>query len=131
MSSALIDWKLFTSGALGNEPEKEFKESMLRKAMKHHRDNVIRILETNRGALRELSVCRLGLFGSCARGGSARARDLDFVVKFDFKSFDRYMDLKFYLEELFDCRVDIGLLSAIKPRLRDNILAETIFVSGF
>lgn len=40
------------------------------------------------------------------------------------------MDLKMFLEELFGRRVDLVLSSVIKPRLRDRILQETIYVPG-
>jgi hypothetical protein len=39
------------------------------------------------------------------------------------------MDLKEFLEELFHCPVDLVLIDAIKPRLRENILGEAIYAS--
>ncbi len=41
-----------------------------------------------------------------------------------YKTFDNYMDLKFYLEDLFSTNVDLLIESAIKPRLRHHILNE-------
>jgi len=75
-------------------------------------------------------VRRLGLFGSCARGERTEASDLDFVVEFEKKSFDAYMDLKLFLEELFGCQVDLVISDAIKPRLRSVILGEAIHAAG-
>jgi predicted nucleotidyltransferase len=72
----------------------------------------------------------LSLFGSFARGDETAKSDLDFVVEFERKSFDSYMDLKFFLEELFDRRVDLVLADGIKPRLRAAILAEAIHAPG-
>jgi predicted nucleotidyltransferase len=69
----------------------------------------------------------LGLFGSCARGEATEASDLDFVVELENETFDAYMDLKEFLEELFHCPVDLVLIDAIKPRLRETILGETIY----
>jgi len=43
---------------------------------------------------------------------------MDFVVDFEKKSFDGYMDLKAFLEELFQCRVDVVVADAVKPPLR-------------
>jgi hypothetical protein len=40
------------------------------------------------------------------------------------------MDLKFFLEDTFDQKVDLVLDDAIKPRLRDSILKESIYVPG-
>ncbi len=52
------------------------------------------------------------------------------LVEFDHKSFDAYMDLKEYLENLFDCPVDLVLADALKPRLREPILNETVHAPG-
>ncbi len=98
--------------------------------MNRHRDEILRTLEVNREAIRRYGARRLGLFGSCARGESTEASDLDFVVEFDAKSFDGYMGLKIFLEELFGCRVDLVLADAIKPRLRGIILDEAVYASG-
>jgi hypothetical protein len=72
----------------------------------------------------------LGLFGSCARGEATSGSDLDFVVELEKKSFDAYMDLKDFLEKLFGCKVDLVMKDAIKPRLREPILKETIYAPG-
>ena len=56
--------------------------------------------------------------------------DLDFLVEFEKKSFDAYMDLKAFLETLFGCRVDLVLENAIKPRLRSTILNEALHAEG-
>ena len=74
---------------------------------------------------------RLGLFGSIARGNGRQGSDLDFLVEFEKKSFDSYMGLKEFLENLFDCHVDIVLTNTIKPRLRTSILKEAIYATGF
>ncbi|MGH9315594.1 MAG: nucleotidyltransferase family protein [Thermoanaerobaculia bacterium] len=94
------------------------------------REKVLRALEREGTALRSLGVRRLGLFGSVARGASGPASDLDFVVEFEAKSFDRYMDLKFMLERLFGCSVDLVLSDAIKPRLKPVILGEAVYAPG-
>ena len=94
------------------------------------RDDVLRVLEGKREEIRSYGVRRIALFGSCARGESKAESDLDFVVDFQEKSFDAYMGLKEYLENLFGCRVDLVISDAIKPRLRTAILQEAIHVPG-
>lgn len=98
--------------------------------MARSREEVLRRIEQNREALKKLGVCRLGLFGSSARGEATSSSDLDFVVDFTEKSFDAYMDLKSFLENLFECRVDLVLTDSIKPRLRPIIQRETVYASG-
>lgn len=69
-------------------------------------------------------VKSIGLFGSWARGEASATSDVDFLVDFERPSFDAYMDLKFYLEDLLQRRVDLVLRRALKPLLRDRILGE-------
>ena len=99
--------------------------------MKRTGEEVIKILHENRKAIKGYGVLKLGLFGSVARGEDSGAGDLDFLVEFENKSFDAYMDLKAFLEDLFGCRVDLVLASSIKPRLRERILGEAIYAEGF
>ncbi len=76
--------------------------------------------------IRQYGVKRLGLFGSFARGEEQTTSDLDFVVEFEHKTFDAYMGLKQYLEELFGCHVDLVLPNTIKTRIRSRILGELV-----
>jgi uncharacterized protein len=98
--------------------------------MIRNRDEILRTLEANRDTIRSFGVRRLGLFGSYARGEGTLASDLDFVVELDRKSFDAYMGLKEFLEDLFGSPVDLVLSDAIKPRLRATILGEAVHASG-
>lgn len=98
--------------------------------MSRSREEILTILEQNREAIKGYGTRRLGLFGSYARGEATEASDLDFVVEFEKKSFDAYMNLKEFLEGLFGCRVDLVLADAIKPRLRATILEETVHAQG-
>lgn len=95
------------------------------------REDILKLIEQNQTALRKLGVRRLGLFGSCARGEATAGSDLDFVVEFSEKSFDAYMDLKSFLENLFRSRVDLVTMSSIKPRLLPIIQRETVYAQGF
>lgn len=94
------------------------------------RDEILATLERNRDAIRHHGVKTLGLFGSLARGEDSPESDMDFVVEFQEKSFDAYMELKAFLEELFGRSVDLVIADAIKPRIRDSILGEAVHASG-
>jgi predicted nucleotidyltransferase len=91
---------------------------------------ILKIIEENRETIRGFGVRSLGLFGSAVRGEATDTSDLDFVVEFEKKTFDGYMGLKKFLEESFGCKVDLVLKDAIKPRLREPILKETIYAQG-
>ena len=68
---------------------------------------ILHRLEQNAPVIRQYGVRSLGLFGSGARGTARQDSDLDFVVEFETKSFDAYMDLKAFLERLLGCPVDL------------------------
>ena len=98
--------------------------------MKRDTEQILKTVEGNREKLRSFGVRRLGLFGSAVRGEATEESDLDFLVELEIKTFDNYMDLKEFLEELFGCKVDLVMKDALKPRLREPILKETVYVQG-
>jgi predicted nucleotidyltransferase len=57
---------------------------------------------------------------------AALTSDMDFIVDFSEKSFDNYMGVRELLERLFERRIDLVLKSAIKPRLKEEILREAV-----
>ncbi len=97
---------------------KSFKE--IREILKKHGDK----LKENFG------VKEFGVFGSYVRGEQEGGSDVDILVEFKegYKTFDNYMDLKFYLEELLDLRVDLVSKTGLKPRLRPYVLKEVVYV---
>ena len=94
------------------------------------RDEILRVLEENRDAIRGFGVRSLAIFGSASRNEAGVGSDMDFLVEFDQSTFDAYMDLKAFLERLFGRRVDLVTESALKPRLRDVVLAEAVHAAG-
>lgn len=93
-------------------------------------DEVLRGLSGNRKQIRAYGVKRIGLFGSYLRGNASKSSDIDIIVEFDRKSFDSYMSLKFFLEDLFGTRVDLVISDVIKPRLRHSILEQVKYAPG-
>ncbi len=98
--------------------------------MVRSRDAILNTLAEHQDKIRSFGVRSLALFGSAAAGTACETSDLDFLVEFKRKSFDNYMDLKAFLEDLFDCRVDLVLKNALKPRLREPILAAAVHAPG-
>ena len=76
------------------------------------------------------SVKALAIFGSIARDESTDNSDVDVLVVFDRKaSFDLFMDLKFYLEDLLGTKVDLVTDKALRPQIRRAIEQEWINVA--
>ena len=76
------------------------------------------------------SVRSIGLFGSLVRNEADNKSDVDILVDFVKPTFDHYMDLKFYLERLFDRPVDLVIADTVKPRLKPIIDKEVIYAKG-
>jgi hypothetical protein len=87
-------------------------------------DGILGTLAQHRERIRSLGVRRIGVFGSFARGEEREESDIDILIEFEEggRSFDTYMDLKFFLEDLFGRRVDLVDRDAIKPALAPHIL---------
>jgi len=91
--------------------------------------NIFNILKTKKKYIQtNFSVTSLGLFGSHARNEANDNSDIDILVTFKEPTFDHYMDLKFYLEGIFKKPVDIVMEKTIKPRLKQSILQNTLYV---
>lgn len=78
----------------------------------------------------QYSVKTLGVFGSYARGEATKSSDIDVLVEFNGAlTFRNYMDLKFFIEDLFNRKVDLVIKEDIKPQIKEQILKETVYVS--
>jgi predicted nucleotidyltransferase len=77
----------------------------------------------------QYGVKRSGVFGSYARGEERGDSDLDILVIFEegAKTFDNFMELKFFLEDLFVRKVDLVTINALRPQLREEILKEVAY----
>lgn len=95
------------------------------------RDKALKILHSHKSDIENLGVKSLALFGSTARDEAGPKSDIDILVEFNKKqkTFDHFMELKFYLESLLGQHVDLVTTSAIKPRLRPYIKKDIVYVS--
>ena len=92
------------------------------------REIIIDILKKNRLEIQKRFTARkIGLFGSYVRNEATSGSDIDLLVEFDIPTYDNYMDLKFYLEDLLKTPVDLVLADTIKPRLKQYISQEIVY----
>jgi hypothetical protein len=93
------------------------------------KNTVLNSIRIHKKELKEkFTVRRIGVFGSLARDDADRASDVDILVEFDQPTFDHYMDLKFFLEQLLNVEVDLVMADTVKPRLRPYISQEVVYV---
>ncbi|MBF0606385.1 MAG: nucleotidyltransferase family protein [Candidatus Magnetobacterium sp. LHC-1] len=93
--------------------------------------DVIEILKSNEGLIRRrYGVSKIGVFGSFTRGQERQDSDVDVIVYFneDSENFDNYIELKYFLEEAFGRNVDLVMVDALKPQLKNEILNEVVYV---
>jgi uncharacterized protein len=77
--------------------------------------------------LKKHGALRAGLFGSAARGEMRRRSDIDILVELaqTVSLFD-FVGIKIELEEALGRRVDLAEYDALKPRIREQVLAEEV-----
>ncbi|WP_342679723.1 nucleotidyltransferase family protein [Methanofollis sp. UBA420] len=77
-------------------------------------------------------VARIGVFGSVAREEDTPASDIDILVEFreGEETFDHFMDLTFYLEDLLGRRTDLVIADTLKPGIRNVVLGEVVYARG-
>jgi uncharacterized protein len=88
-------------------------------------DNAKTVLKSHQRHLASLGTRHLAIFGSTARNETTKMSDIDILVDFDSKKgFFVFADLKFYLESILKCEVDLVSKRALHPSLKKRILNE-------
>ena len=89
------------------------------------REKILQTLREHKDELRSrYSVNQIGLFGSYVHDAARKGSDIDLLVEFGEPTFDHYMDVKFFLERIFQQPVDLVLADSVKPRLKPLIAQE-------
>jgi len=95
------------------------------------RDLVLKTLKQHQVDLTALGVKSLAVFGSVARGDAEPGSDIDILVAFYQTpvTFDAYMDVKIYLEDLLDNAVDLVISESLHPRLKHYVNQDAVHVT--
>lgn len=95
------------------------------------RSEILQELAVHRDELTRMGVKTLAVFGSVARDEARPDSDVDLLVEFlGPATFNGYMDLKFFLEDLLGCPIDLVTRKSIRPRLKTQIENEAFYVQG-
>ncbi|MBS1786386.1 MAG: nucleotidyltransferase family protein [Acidobacteria bacterium] len=95
------------------------------------KQELIELIQSHDAELKAFGVKRLGLFGSFVRNEAKPESDVDLLVEFTpgQKTFSNFMDLGFFLEELFGRKVDLLTPESLSPYIGPFILKEAEDVS--
>ena len=92
--------------------------------------DILGVIRKNEAQIKErFKVKKIGIFGSSVRGEAKKDSDIDVLVEFEEgkKTFDNFMDLTFFLEEVFGRKVDLVTREALRPELKTSILKEVAY----
>ncbi len=100
---------------------KGYQEIMLRT-----KQDILNLLEKNQARLRALGIKKIGLFGSFVRGDQRPDSDIDLLVQFEpgKKTFDNFIELSFFLEEILRHKIELVTVESLSPYLGPYILRE-------
>ena len=95
------------------------------------KNTVIEILRANEASIRSYGVTKIGIFGSVARGEHHAGSDVDLLVEFKkgTKTFDNFINLVFFLEELLGRKVELITTDSLSPYIGPRILEEVEYVA--
>jgi len=88
---------------------------------------ILSVIRTHKPQLAAFGVSRIGLFGSYARNEQQPQSDIDFLVDFEpeKETFDNFMNLYNYLEELFiNEKIEVITVNGLSPHIGKHILKE-------
>ncbi len=87
---------------------------------------IVQHIMEERERLAFFGVRSLGLFGSFVRGDQTSLSDVDILVEFmpEKHTFDNFMEVAFFLEELLGQKVELVTPEALSPHIGPHILRE-------
>jgi predicted nucleotidyltransferase len=96
-----------------------------------NKESVLALIKDNGQKLRSFGVLNLSLFGSFITGKFHDDSDVDLLIEFDpqQKSYDNFIDLSFFLEDLLGRRVEVVTPQSLSKYIGPHILKQAENVS--
>ncbi|RME77601.1 MAG: nucleotidyltransferase [Chloroflexi bacterium] len=94
------------------------------------KENILSLIREHQNQIQDLGIKKLGLFGSFVRQQQDSESDIDVLVEFKagYKTFDNFIRVAVFLEELFGRQVELVTPEALSPYLGPHILREVEYV---
>ena len=97
----------------------------------HTKQDLLAAITSNREVIKGFGVYNLGVFGSFSKGTFTETSDVDLLVDFfpEQKTFDNFMELSFFLEDLLGRKVELVTPQSLSKFIAPYILNELENVS--
>ncbi len=93
-------------------------------------EDIKQLLQQSKVVLQEnYRVTELGIFGSYVRGEQNEESDVDVLIDYEkAPTVFKLVELRNYLNELTGMKVDVVTKKGLKPRIRERVLSEVIYL---
>jgi predicted nucleotidyltransferase len=94
------------------------------------KEKTLALIKKHQDRIKALGVKKIGLFGSFVREEQGVKSDIDLLVEFEQgkKTFDNFIQLSFFLEDLFKRRVELVTPESLSPYIGPHIMNEVEYV---
>jgi len=90
--------------------------------------NIIETLKKHKEFIqKKYTVKKIGIFGSYAKGTQKKSSDIDILVEFDTPTYDNFIDLAFYLEKLYEKKIDLITIKGLSPYILPYVEEEVVW----
>ena len=93
-------------------------------------EKILQTIKSNKDYLHnKYGVDNIAVFGSYLTNRHDENSDIDIFVDLEnkYQTFDNFMELKFYLEEILGSKIDLSIKESIRKEFRNKILNEAIY----
>lgn len=93
-------------------------------------EEIKQLLKQSKSVLQEnYKVTELGIFGSYVRGEQTEKSDVDVLIDYEkAPTLFKLVELRNYLNELMEMKVDVVTKKGLKPRVRERVLSEVVYL---
>lgn len=90
------------------------------------KETIFRLIRQNQRQIHALGVSKISLFGSFLTDGFTPESDVDLLVEFrpGMKTYDNFMELLYFLEDLLGRRVELVTPQSLSPYIGPSILSK-------
>ncbi len=90
--------------------------------------DIIEILKKHKDIIqKKYTVKKIGIFGSYAKGTQKKSSDIDILVELETPTYNNFIDLAFYLEELYGKKIDLITMKGLSPYIFPYVEKEVVW----